>query len=215
MFSQKIQQKINLQEVSMNYTTIIRFCFLLLLIPAVIYLLLAAYIARNAEQDNKKRADAILILGAKVNRDDALNPCLVARVEHAVELYKAHYAPKLLVSGGIDKEDNANEAQEMKKIAVSLGVPEQDILLESKSTSTYENMLLSKKTLDDAQMNSIIIVTEPFHLPRALLAAKKVGLNAVGSPAVKSVCWANNKYFTMYFAKEPLAIMYYKLRNRV
>lgn len=199
----------------MNYTTITRFCFLILLIPAVIYLLLAFYIAKNSEQDNKKPADAILVLGAKINRDKALNPCLVARVEHAVELYKAHYAPKLVVSGGVDKEDNVNEAQEMKRIAMSLGVPEHDILLESESTSTYENMLLSKKILDEAHMNSIIVVTEPFHLPRALLAAKKVGLKAVGSPAVKSACWANNKYLSLYFAKEPLAIMYYKLKNRV
>ncbi|CAM4451927.1 MAG: hypothetical protein LEGION0403_FIIPPAGN_02310 [Legionella sp.] len=199
----------------MNYTTITRLCFLILLFPAVIYLLLAVYIAKNAEQDNKKQSDVILVLGAKINRDNALNPCLVARVEHAVELYKAHYAPKLLISGGADKEDNANEAQEMKRIAMSLGVPEQDILLESESTSTYENMLFSKKILDEKHMNSIIIVTEPFHLPRAMLTAEKVGLNAVGSPAVKSMCWANNKYLTLYFAKEPLAIMYYKLRNRV
>ncbi len=199
----------------MNYTIITRFCFLIFLIPAVIYLLLAFYVAKNAEHDNKKQADVILVLGSKINRDQVINPCLVARVEHAVELYKANYAPKLLVSGGVDKEDNANEAQEMKKIAMFLGVPEKDILLESESTSTYENMLFSKKILNEEHMNSIIIVTEPFHLPRSLLAAKKAGLNAVGSPATKSICWANNKYLTLYFAKEPLAIMYYKLKNRV
>ncbi|WP_133135199.1 YdcF family protein [Legionella rowbothamii] len=199
----------------MNYTTITRFCFFILLISVVIYLLLAFHIAKNAEHDNKKQADAILVLGARIYRDNAINPCLVARVEHAVELYKAHYAPKLLVSGGVDKEDNVNEAQEMKRIAMSLGVPESDILLESESTSTYENMLLSKKIINEEHMHSIIIVTEPFHLPRAMLAAEKVGLKAVGSPAMKSMCWANNKYLTLYFAKEPLAIMYYKLRNRV
>ncbi|MBX9702924.1 MAG: YdcF family protein, partial [Silvanigrellaceae bacterium] len=114
----------------------------------------AFYVAKNAEKDEKKPADVILVLGAKAYRDGTYNPCLVARITHAVDLYQAKYATKLLFSGGIDKEDQASEALTMKKIALSLGVPEQDIMLESDSTSTYENLLFSKKILQRNKLKS-------------------------------------------------------------
>lgn len=182
---------------------------------AGIYLLLAFYIAQYAEQDNKQRADVILVLGAKACVKNAYNVCLVARVAHAVKLYKAHYAPKIIFSGGNDKEDHANESQVMKKIALLLGVPQKDIFLESMSTSTYENMAFSKKILNREKMQRIILVTEPFHLPRALLVARKLKLNVVGSPAANSKCWSSHKYLSPYFLKEPLAIIFYKLKNRI
>lgn len=180
-----------------------------------LYLFLAIYIAKNAQKDEKKPVDVILVLGAKAYRGNAYNPCLVARVKHAVALYKANYAPKLLFSGGTDTEDNANEAKTMKKIAESLGVAPQDILLESASTSTYENLLFSKKILTQNQLKSILLVTDPFHAPRALLVAKKQGLNVISSPATPSSCWSKHKYWSFYFLKEPLAIILYKINDKL
>lgn len=184
-------------------------------ISLLVYSFLAIYVIKNAEIDEKKQADVILVLGAKAYRENSYNPCLVARVKHAVNLYKAHYAPNLLFSGGTDIEDGANEALAMKKIALSLGVPAKDILLESASTTTYENLLFSEKIFQAKKYKRIIIVTEPFHAPRALLVAKKFGLEAVSSPATKSICWTKHKYLSRYFLKEPLAIMYYKVRNQL
>lgn len=186
-----------------------------LFLSLAIYSFLAVYVSKTAENDEKKRADVILVLGTKAYRDSTYNPCLVARVKHAVDLYKAHYAPKLLFSGGTDKEDGTNEAQTMKEIALSLGVPANDILLEPASTSTYENLLLSKPLLQANQMKTIILVTEAFHAPRAILVAQKFGLDAVSSPAIDSICWTKNKYLSRYFLKEPLAIMFYKMKNRL
>ena len=186
-----------------------------LFLSLVIYSFLAVYVSKTAENDEKKRADVILVLGTKAYRDGTYNPCLVARVKHAVDLYKAHYAPKLLFSGGTDKEDGINEAQTVKELALSLGVPANDILLEPASTSTYENLLLSKPLLQANQMKTIILVTEAFHAPRAILVAQKFGLDAVSSPAIDSICWTKNKYLSRYFLKEPLAIMFYKMKNRL
>lgn len=197
----------------MNYFT--KTCISFFVLTLGIYLFLAIYIAKNAQKDEKKTADVILVLGAKAYRSDAYNPCLVARVKHAVALYKANYAPKLLFSGGTDTEDNANEAETMKKIAESLGVPPQDILLESASTSTYENLLFSQKRLTQNQLKSILLVTEPFHAPRALLVAKKQGLQVISSPATQSICWSKHKYWSRYFLKEPLAIILYKINDKL
>lgn len=194
---------------------IIHVCFLILFFLLGIYLSLTFYIIQHAEKDSKKHTDVILVLGTKAYHDDIYNPCLIARVKHAVELYKEKYAPKLLFSGGINHGNNVNESQVMKEIAMSLGVPQEDILLESVSTSTYENMLFSKKLLVEKNMDHILLVTEPFHLPRAILVARKLGLKVIGSPAVKSCCWSNNKYLSRYFIKEPLAIMFYKLKGRI
>lgn len=197
----------------MKYLTAIT--ALLVVLFGGIYLSTALYVAKTTELDNKTHSDVILVLGAKAYRDNRYNPCLVSRVQHAVNLYKAKYASKLLFSGGVDKEDNISEANTMKKIAMSLGVPTNDILLESASTSTYENFLFAQKILQSNHLRSVIIVTEAFHSPRAALIAKKLNMNFTVSPVTTSVCWLPRKYFSGYFLKEPLAIMVYKIKNKL
>jgi uncharacterized SAM-binding protein YcdF (DUF218 family) len=180
-----------------------------------IYLFLLFYVGQTANTDPKAKADAILVLGAKSYHGSSYNPCLVSRVAHAVDLYNADYAPKILFSGGTDKEDQVNEAETMQKIASDSGVPENNILLETKSTSTYENLLFSQKVLQSNNLNSIIIVTEPFHVARTALVAKKIGLNFSVSPASDSPCWTKWKYLSRYFLKEPFAILWYKIQNKL
>ncbi|KTD10898.1 membrane protein [Legionella gratiana] len=193
----------------------IQVCIFFLILSAGIYSFLALYIIRNAEKDEKKHADVILVLSTKAYHGNKYNPCLVARVQHAVNLYKTDYAPKLLFSGGGNIINGKNEAQVMKEIALLLGVAEEDILLESASISTYENLLFSEKIVTAKQFNSIILVTEPFHSPRAILVAQKIGLPVSSSPAIQSICWQNSKYFSSYFLREPLAIIYYKMKNQL
>lgn len=199
-------------RLSKKYIIGIILCFSVFL---SIYFVLALYISINAEHETKSKSDAILALGARSYIDGKYNPCLKARVEHAVNLYKAKYADKILVSGGIDKEDNVSEAETMKKIAVNLGVPSNNILLEKSSTSTYENLLNSQKVLKTAKLNSIIIVTEPFHSARVALVADKLGLKHTISPVFTSPCWITNKYLSRYFLKEPLALILYKIQNKL
>lgn len=118
--------------------------FFILLAPAIIVSVVVGvsmliYIQSKAVQDTKAKSDAILVLGGSaIGGLDCfgpicqqgfvpqahLNPCLVARVNHAVMLYKAGLAPKILMSGGTDKETNVNEAEIMKNIAVQAGIPE-------------------------------------------------------------------------------------------
>ncbi len=180
-----------------------------------LYLSLAIYIGKIANEDTKIQSEAILVLGAKSYHGKSYNPCLVSRVNHAVDLYKAKYADKILVSGGFDKEDNVNEAETMKKIAVNLGMPPDNILLEKSSTSTYENLLNLQKILKSHKINSVIIVTEPFHAARTSLVAKKLGIKYTISPASTSPCWLPWKYLSHYFLKEPFAIILYKLESKL
>ncbi len=179
------------------------------------YFLGAVYLAKQAEQDTKTKSDVIIVLGARSYIDGEYNPCLKARVDHAVDLYKAKYAPKILMTGGNDTEDNVNEAETMKKIAVERGVHAEDVLLEKNATSTFENFSLSQSILKKHNLKSTIVVTEPFHIARAELVAKKLSYDYTVSPAAKSSCWLPNKYLSKYFLKEPFALTMYKLQNKL
>jgi uncharacterized SAM-binding protein YcdF (DUF218 family) len=188
---------------------------ILIIFFIILYSSLSLYIAKQAEKDMPSKADAILVLGAKSYIDGKYNPCLEARVNHAMILYQSGYAHTIIVSGGNDREDDINEAETMKKIAMEKGIPSTAILEEKSATSTYENFSLSQKILKKNSIESVIIVTEPFHVARAALVAKKVGYNFSVSPVKDSICWAPNKYFTKYFLKEPFVIALYKLQNKL
>lgn len=187
---------------------------IILILLSICYLSIAVLVKKTGEVNTPEQAELVLVLGARAYVNNELNPCLVSRVKKAVNLYKKNYASKLLMSGGVDKEDKINEAKTMRDLAIKLGVPKQDILIESQSTSTYENLLYSKRILKKHNINNIIIVTEPFHSLRASLVAKKQGINAISSPTQTSVC-AKKGYLSRFFLKEPLAIMIYKLQNKL
>lgn len=199
-------------RLSKKYIIGIVLCFSIFL---SIYFVLVLYIGINAEHDTKSKSDVILVLGAKSYIDGKYNPCLVSRVSHAVDLYKSKYASKILMTGGNDKEDNVNEAETMRNIAVESGVSRDDILLEKSATSTYENFNLSKEVLNRNGLKSVIIITEPFHIARAALVAKKLNYNYTISPAKESTCWVPNKYLSKYFLKEPFVISVYKIQNKL
>lgn len=186
-----------------------------LILGVILYSIIALYTASKAEVNTQSKSDVILVVGARSYIDGKYNPCLEARIAHAVRLYKEGLAPKILVSGGNDIEDNVNEAETMKKIAVERRVKTEDILLEKSATSTFENFTLSQKILKEKGLDSVLIVTEPFHVARASLVAEKLDYKYSVSPATESSCWSPNKYFSKYFLKEPFAIGMYKLQNKL
>lgn len=220
--------------VSYNYI-MKRFLMAFSIIAIVAFLLYSAllvFIYREANRDTKVKSDSILVLGGKAISGTSCfgpicqkigfvpkphyNPCLVARVDHAVALYKDQYAPKIIMTGGTD-EDGVNEAEIMKKIALKAGVPEADIVMEKESTSTYENFAFSKKIMNEAGFQTVIIVTEPYHIARAELVASKLHYTYSVSPAKESPCWDQNSFFANlnFLKKEALALIGYKLLNKI
>lgn len=181
------------------------------------YMFAYLLIAIHATYDSARTSDVIMILGEESYWGEAYNPCLVARVNHGVALYKQGYAPKLLMSGGYDEnKPQHNEAETMKKIAIARGVPEKDILLEKRSTSTYENMIFSRPILQEHQLSSILLVTAPFHSPRAAwTAAKQLDQPVAVSPSLINPCWQQHTYLSRYMLREPVALIYYVLHGRL
>lgn len=187
---------------------------------------LVIYVYHKANQDTKVKSDAIIVLGeAAMGGTSCFGPichhrtpsaphyniCLESRINHAVSLYKNHYASKIVMSGGTDKPDNVNEAETMKTIAIKDGIPASDILLENQSASTYQNLVFSQKVLNKAGLGSAIIVTDPSTNARAELVASKLHYKYALSPVIGSPC----AHISDYIIREPIAIIYYFISGKL
>ncbi len=172
----------------------------------LIYALAFVWLAIQIK-DDARVSNAVIVLGARVNYNEHLNPCLVARVEHGANLIRSGLAKFLIVSGGNDVEDGANEASAMRDMALNAGISSEQIILEPKATSTFENLLFSQAILKQRKLKSVIVVSEPYHMPRAAMIARKLGLNFSSSPAPESACWSPGKHFSRFFLREPFAVL--------
>jgi len=200
----------------MSHTVFMKKIFLIFLSLGIgLYVTLALYTAQFTFPTPPIKADAAIVLGAKSYHGKEYNPCLVSRVNAGVTLYTGGYVSKLIFSGGKDREDNANEAKTMEEIAQNSSILQGDILLEQQSTSTYENLVNSARVIKENDLTNATIVTEPFHIARALLVAKSLGIETNYYPVFDSPCWVKGKYFSSYFLKEPLVIAYYIVTGKI
>ncbi len=123
--------------------------------------------------------DCIMVLGCGVKADGTPTDRLRDRVKVGVALYKAGAAPKLLMSGD-HGDESYDEVTAMLKLAVELGVPEEDIFLDHAGFSTYESVYRAQYIFSCDKM---IIVTQEYHLYRALYIAESFGIEARGVSA--------------------------------
>ncbi len=121
-------------------------------------------------------ARVAVVFGARVYPDGRLSTMLQDRVETAVQLYQAGKVQKLLMSGDNRFEDY-NEPGQMMAYAVRRGVPAEDIQLDYAGRRTYDTCYRAGAIF---QLKSAILVTQAFHLPRALFTCRNLGLEAVG-----------------------------------
>lgn len=119
--------------------------------------------------------DCIIVLGCRVNGETP-SPMLSDRLLRGIELYDMNAAPKLLMSGdhGQVKYDEVNA---MKQFAIDRGVPSEDVFMDHAGFSTYETMYRAKEVF---AAKRVIIVTQSYHLYRAVYIAEKLGLEAWG-----------------------------------
>jgi SanA protein len=126
--------------------------------------------------------DVALVLGASVTSGGDLSPVLKERADEAIALYNAHKVKKVLVTG-----DNAtlshDEVDPVGKYMVAQGVPKRDIFLDHAGFDTYSSMYRAR---DVFGVTNVTIVSQPFHLPRAVFIARALGLTAYASPADKN-----------------------------
>lgn len=120
--------------------------------------------------------DCILVLGCQVKSDGTPSNMLADRIAMSVELYDCGAAPKIIMSGDHGQYEY-DEVNTMKQTAISCGIPSQDIFMDHAGFSTYESLYRAKEIFD---ADRIIIVTQEYHLYRALYIAKELGIDAYG-----------------------------------
>lgn len=146
-----------------------------LLVNAYVLSSTAGFIVREDEVKDLG-ADCILVLGAGVWEGGRPSAMLEDRLLKGIELYNSGAAGKLLMSGDHGTKDY-DEVNVMKDYAVKAGVPSEDVFMDHAGFSTYESVYRAR---DIFLAEKIIIVTQEYHLPRALYTAKSLGLDAVG-----------------------------------
>lgn len=146
---------------------------------------LAFDIWRHAHDNASGPADAALVLGAAVDGATP-SPVLVERLRHAATLLAQGRAGRILVTGGRSPEDRLSEAEASRDWLIGTGVRSQAILIEDRSRTTIENLAFSAPILAGNGLHSVLIVSDPLHLRRALLIARRLGLAAAPSPTPSS-----------------------------
>ena len=136
--------------------------------------------------DEKAPADVAIVLGAAIF-DGEVSPVYRERINHAITLYEEGTVNYIILTGGFGDGSFKSDSQVAKEYALSQGIPEESILIEEKSTITEENLEFSKEVMEENDLETAIIVSDPLHMKRSMLMAADYGINAVSSPTTTSM----------------------------
>jgi uncharacterized SAM-binding protein YcdF (DUF218 family) len=174
-------------------------------------------VARWMGKDERPRVDAIVVLGA-AQYNGRPSAIYRARLEHAVDLYDGGVAPLLVFTGGREEGDQFSEGGSGARWALEQGIPASAVLAEERSRTTYQNLAGAKRVLQrrapDGRRPRIVIVSDPFHMFRAVKQAADLGLDAYPSPTRTSPLSASRVKLTESVLREDLAIAGYLLSGR-
>ena len=173
----KISPKAALQKL-LRMLVIILICVSLVTLSLNFYVLSASAPDIFSLEENPAGAyDAILILGCSVHANGNPSAMLKDRLERGISLYQAGVSSKIIVSGDHGSA-NYDEVNAMKNYCINQGVPSEDIFMDHAGFSTYESLYRAR---DIFECRNIIIVSQKYHLYRAVYIAHALGLDAVGA----------------------------------
>ena len=165
----------------------------IILASGVVILLLIAFaigiaisIWNYGKVDEKAPADVAIVLGAAIS-DGEVSPVYRERINHAITLHEEGTVDFIILTGGFGEGSYKSDSQVAKEYALSQDVPEERILIEEKSTITEENLEFSKEIMEENDLETAIIVSDPLHMKRAMLMAKDYNITALSSPTTTSM----------------------------
>lgn len=154
-------------------------------IGLVIFIGIESIIIYNGHHHDTEKPDYLVVLGAGL-RGRSISASLLYRLETALDFHDMYPDVKIVVSGGQGEGEDMTEALAMRNFLVDNGVDPSLIIMEDKSTNTYENFLYTKNVLEEETGKedfAITIISNNFHMYRAKFLAKEIGFNAYGYPA--------------------------------
>lgn len=182
------------------------------LLAAMLYVAVtAAAIWNYGKVDDKRQADAAIVLGAAVDGEE-VSPVFRERINHGIVLYQEGFVEYLIFTGGTGEGSTVSEAFAAKQYALEAGVPEGHILIEESSRITEENLANAGALMEEAGMDTALIVSDPLHMMRAMEMAKDFGLEACASPTPTSM-YRSLKTQLPFLAREVFYYTGYRLVN--
>ncbi len=187
-------------------------CLLALLIPLALFATLA-YTAWSiwsyAQRDEATPADAAIVLGAACWGDQP-SPVFRERLNHALDLYRQGTVRKLIFTGAPDSLNEPAESEVARTYALQQGIPAADILVETHSRITEENLDNARQVAGGQGLRSFIIVSDPLHMKRAMLVAHDLGMEAYSSPTHTSR-YQSLHMRLLFLARETLYYILYRI----
>jgi uncharacterized SAM-binding protein YcdF (DUF218 family) len=150
-----------------------------------VYLLSFLAVLVVSRIDQRVDADAIVILGA-AQYDGRPSPVLQARLDHGARLFRDGWAPLVVVTGGIVRGDRMSEATAGQRYLTSQGIPADQVVVAAEGRSTTGSMDAVADRLAGEGLTRVILVSDPFHMARLRLEARRLGLTAYTSPTATS-----------------------------
>lgn len=181
---------------------VLRVITILISIILISFIIIEGLIIIEGRNISTKKVDYVIVLGARLY-GDIPSPSLQERLNAAREYLIENNDIKVVVSGGQGIDEDVSEAQAMEKYLVDNGIENDRIILEDKSTTTFENLKMSvDKIMEvyDKENLSVLIATNRYHVFRSKLLAKRLGLMPYGLPAKTPPTTVLFSYVREYFA---------------
>ncbi|WP_352404376.1 YdcF family protein [Sporanaerobacter acetigenes] len=174
----------------------------LALIVLVSFFIVEVLMIVEGSRKTVDKVDYVIVLGARLYGEKP-SPALLERLKFAKEYLSENKDVKVIVSGGQGMDEDISEAQAMKKYLVDNGIDKDSVIIEDKSTSTFENLQFSLekiKQLDDKENVKVLLATNKYHIFRAKFLAKRLGMIPYGLPAKTPISIIVPQYIREYFA---------------
>ena len=164
---------------------LLQVAFLLLLAAAMAYTVSLILVLVVSQQDERRPVDAIVVLGA-AQYNGRPSPVLRARLDHALSLYRDEAAPRIIVSGGVGRGDTISEAVVGRRYLLAHGVPDDAVVAQAEGRTTMVSMSAVAAWLRPRGLRRVLLVSDPFHMFRLRLEARRTALEAYTSPTESS-----------------------------
>lgn len=178
----------------------------------VLYLGLLATVWRYGHTRTRDPADAAVVLGAAIYGDEP-SPVFRARIDHAIALYESDMVERIIFTGGKAAGDDLAESEVARDYAVGLGVEPGHILIETRSTTTWENLVEASALIEAHAVGKLILVSDPMHMRRAMAMARDLGLDCAPSPT-PTTRFTDTTDKLRFAAREAVYLAAYWLRRR-
>ena len=187
------------------YGLLLRAVLLVICVFAVLAVILGVLMIRGTDRTPNEDS-TVVVLACDVLGDEP-GPMLKERLDAAYEWLEGHPDTVCIVSGGWQEPGDAVEADARYRYLLKKGIPEDRLYAESRSKSTFENMLYSKEIIEDNDLEPVMtIVTSDFHEYRSIAMAESLGIEA-GSYPSHTAWWLQ----PTYFIRECAGILYWWL----